>query len=512
MKEYYFQISGKELSKGMYPGEPHRNSGFLENLNGMVCTEDGIEPYIPIIDPLTLPITFDFPFPQLFVGKKQTLLAGETILYDVGRPSWIPSQLTTYDRGTIVEKPIVAGGPWHFADFWKTWVLFNGSCLIFKQAMPLPTGLTPRLIVIDDTRVETGCAFKGRLMMGGFEPENFWYQLWQTIREEWAAGFPGNWQSIETVGENFVFWSSIGGGDAFYLFLAEIAMSGTMGDDIGYNSSNPIWDTFLKRNEWGLMPMPWQGKVRCMKPLGDAVMVYGDDGISALIPASSPTPTFGLKHILNVGIASRGAVGGDDSEHLFIDNGGSAWTISGDLVAKRLGYQHHIASFSPANIIVAFNPHRKHFTISDEYHGLLVSKNGMSRPTQIVSSMFYVDGMLIGTRADTGIPGLQLTTEAFDMGLRGIKRIEAIELGTDADANMNVAVMYRYKKYEPFEISDWVEVNDEGNAYIGMCGVEFKILINCNSSSNISLDYVGVRWKLMDKRMIRGLYVAETPA
>ena len=512
MREYVLEITSKDLASGMLPRAMPFNSNFSEELVNVECYPESVQPYQALINPVQ-GVSPDFPFPQLFVGKTLALLASRDAIYSVDLNTWRASQLTTMNREGNSAADILEGSSWHFADFHKAWMLFNGRCIVLKHNMPSVMGYPSwNPVVISDTHAETGCEFRGRAVMGGFEPVNFWNSEWEVIWTAWKSKFPSNFGPADFVGRNFVFWSSIGGGDAFLPFYADLARHGVMGSTIGYGQNKPMWDTYLKRNEWGFMPMPWAGKVLKLKSLGENLIVYGENGISVLRPFAEPTPTLGLVSTFGVGIPHRSCIGGDEFSHLFIDHAGACWKLDGSLKPSRLGYESYFSPLLDTELIISYDSGKGNFYIANEDEGFMLSPVGLSRVYQKVHSCCYVEGGSIGTMSDTGEYEFYYRSDLLNFNLAGLKKIEAIELNLSTEAPVYVAVQFRYKTSEAWRESDWVRANNEGIAYLGIQATQFKLLVKGMPFNKIKLSGILVHWKLTDKRAVRGEYVSRATA
>lgn len=101
-----------------------------------------------------------------------------------------------------------------------------------------------------------------------------------------------------------------------------------------------------------------------------------------------------------------------------------------------------------------------------------------------------------------------VVTDITDFGVRGIKTIVAIELGT-AGQSLDVAVDYRYKTTRGFSTSRWKSVNSTGSVVMLVSGIEFRVRVKGDNLNLFDLDYITVRYKYVDKRMLRGVYATD---
>ena len=104
----------------------------------------------------------------------------------------------------------------------------------------------------------------------------------------------------------------------------------------------------------------------------------------------------------------------------------------------------------------------------------------------------------------------QITTDTIDMGSRSIKKLTNIEL-TGVDITYpRIRVEYKYDStYLPtgaanvsFQKSDWVPCNQQGIAYVGVAGVEFRITVRGITDTYSRLDDVKLQWEPVDERGI----------
>ena len=186
MREFNFSLK-KEIIGGLRPDDRlPRNSGFLTTCQGI--RPDILPGGFRDLTKYTAPtspfaagylagqsVSIAFPFPQLLKGRESSWLVDDTAIYDATEAAnWTIAAATTYNAyATGTEKAITSGNSWHIADFGKSFALFNGSCIVFKRYSEGMFGGTDPMLVVDDITVQTGCAFNGRMVMGGFSTTDF---------------------------------------------------------------------------------------------------------------------------------------------------------------------------------------------------------------------------------------------------------------------------------------------------------------------------------------------------
>jgi hypothetical protein len=511
MREFSFRLE-EELEGGLRADSRNKlnHVGLVECMGLKPVKGLGLVPYKPItLKPSSATLTAagitpTFPFPQLFRGKDITLLCDETKIYEVDESDWSISQITTYDAYDVGStKSIVAGGVWHLSDFGDSWFLFNGSCMVYKTNRYGIVGGTNKVLVQTTMSVKTGCAHRGRSIMAGFSSD-FWTDDWETYWTTARSDIPQRITDNLALDTNYVLWSSIGGGDTLCWLFEDYAMEGPLAQDSSYIIS------MLKRNEWGFMPMPWQGTIHCVKSLGKNVAVYGSGGIDVLVQTDAPFPTFGLQHISGVHIADRGAVGGDENVHVFMDDSGTMWRLGADLGLARLGYEEFFSSMPGDDIIVTYNIQENEFVVSDDSEAYILTSAGLGEANQLIMSQEYYDGEIVGIY-DASITDAEgrFRTDTFDMGLRTIKQITAIEVGFEGDTTLSVGVYTRFNKAGSFIFSGYKVANKEGIVYPLVSGVDFQLRLKGTDYSKTRITYIVVRYKVSDKRSIRGLYASK---
>lgn len=186
------------------------------------------------------------------------------------------------------------GGMWTLADFGEYILFTNSEVNLIRDP---ETGA----INSDDGTVfpisNAICSHRGRLILGGMR----------------------NYPEASKIYSNWVAWSDI--------------------NNLSFISPENIRQA--RQNLSGYMPMPWEGLVLRVVPLDNNVIVYGDNGITAMKLEGS---TYGQEPVHEVGIAGQGAIitnGRNDrsSIHYFVDKSGWLYKMDRDLQPNRLGYK-----------------------------------------------------------------------------------------------------------------------------------------------------------------------------
>ena len=528
MREYSFPVK-VSLAQGLRQRSTNPvNAGGLVQCQNAVPFSDGKTQWLEQYNPPSFMfsegllnvagIIFAFPFPQIFRGKEKSFILTADEIHEITTEGVSFGQLTTYDADIQSEAKAITGNAfWHFMDFYGTYAFFNGTSTILRLGKEAMFGGTEKVFVNDSVNINSGCAFKGRGVMGGFTASNSFNDHWKNtideIQNDVGLGIDITSLSNYLKG-NYVWWSSIGGGDLFMLFFPELVEGGVIShadfSDRLYRHAMPLWQDAVAKNQMGWMPMPWQGDVNVVKKLGDAVMVYGDGGIAALVPSQG---TFGLKHIASIGVSDRHGVGGNEDRHAYVNDRGSLFTIGKDLQPKELYYSEFMTTM--VTPIVIYNEANNLFYISDNSSSYVLSDAGLGSSTYLVSSC---QGVISGEPCGYWMRGdcleeahMLLTTDKFDMGNRGRKIIERVSVETEDTQGVTVAIDWRNSRKDSFTTAPFVVINYEGEAVKPVMGVEFRVRIKSTNYANTTPPTrITVHWKPIDKRSARSERSFET--
>lgn len=402
MASEYDMSLASVLQRGLRPSHRSRLSKrALTKADGFRVKDGALSSIEPAYNPFAGWHSSTWPFPQIIRGKGVSFLCSETQVFqiDEGDMSIWNEQIFRNTDPPHASTAIPSGGPWHMADFHGVWMLFNGSCILMKANDRLLTGAAIQEPVIStfEPLCNTGVYHRGRGLMGGFLDDGY-DDAWQDFIDGWASELPDmeDFDKTLELGKNFVWWSSIGGGDLFWMFNNAIRIAGWMGEIGGtlyHDNDRPLLADYMEMNTSGFMPMPWQGHVLRMLPMQDKVVVYGENGVSAMRIVSNPTSTYGLVEIQQyVGVAGRGAVAGDEKNHLYIDAYGTAWLMTPDLQPLMLGYREFFEPMLGNTIVVSHDEFNNEFYISDGSSSYIWSREGLGSLTETPTSVAFIAG------------------------------------------------------------------------------------------------------------------------
>lgn len=454
--------------------------------------------------------TIEYPYTKIYNSRSNVYLLEKDAIYVLDTSGktvdkWSAEQQTLYNTFDVSNtNSILNEGIWHVADFGQGIAFFNGLDTVLKTGSSI-TSNDNKFYVTSDLTITTGCSYRGRSFLGGFNADNFNYSGATDI----FNNFIPNWTSTGfRLTHNHVMWSTIGGGlgDLYWLMFPETMTSGHISDGI-HDSDHPMIIQSLMRNEWGFMSMPFSGKVVRLEPGKDFVGVYGENGVCLLYttPASGTVPSIvGLEDIINIGIAGRGAVANSPKGQLFIDSFGNMRLLTrGGL--ETIGYREYFIREDLSNCIIIYIAGHDKFIINFPDRSYTLTQNGLSETPIKVHDIINVNGRMYGI-SHKHSSGFDVLTNSTKFGFPGVKVIESIEFDINRGTTPIYAyLMYRQDNMSSYHRSDNYHISDNGTAQIGLAAEEFKIGITGVSYADIySIRNAIIRFKYIDKRNIRG--------
>lgn len=314
VKEHPY-VWDRALVNGLAPDERMRRNGlYMESMVNMEPTEFGAVVPEPIVQPITA--TANGPFPQLLRGERVDYLLGPTSVSTANVSAGTTTLLQASDSETGADASITTGGTWQHASFYDVDFFTNGVNLVWNGPpssdgeCQVGTGLTCVALT----------AHNNRLLLGGLSGAWFSGERWDSIFQTWRELQPVDSFAHEdmTFDTGWVVWGERGGGDSaipFYMFLT---MLGVYGNDIFDQFDVQILES-IERGEIGMCPLRKPGTVQAMRPLGNDIVVYGENSVSRLSPNGA---TYVENEEATTGIEGRAALNGDNTEHVWIDTTG----------------------------------------------------------------------------------------------------------------------------------------------------------------------------------------------
>lgn len=404
-------------------------------------------------DPIGNWITLDWPFPIVMDGPTGRYVGTRNKIFSLSDTYVLTEIADHLTMGPTFEP----GYHWEYMDF-QDYKVFNNGSTVFL--MDPTTGLISIPTAAEFPRAKTMINFKGQIVMGNVAEGDNWWK-----------------------------WSQIG--------------QATFTPD--------------ERNEAGYGPIPVAGPIHRLMYLHAGtdmsgrdrghIVIYSEGGIVITKPFSEPTTTWSLHQSNDAyGVNDWGAVGGHEDEHIFIDNRGflRRLTVKGDEV---IGYKEFMQPLLANRPRITFDHIEEQYFIGDENTCYLFNKSGLGRIEQVVSSGWVgPDGLFKVTSENPSTLTLDICTDEMDLGLRARKMITLLSFAVDTDGIVAASVLTRYSPSQAYIQTPWKPLNPMGNCAPNVAGADFKIQLKVVDFTNFQLDEAFVRWKLVDKRGIRGMY------
>ena len=253
-----------------------------------------------------------------------------------------------------------------------------------------------------------------------------------------------------------------------------------------------------------------RGIVYDVRRIGHHILVSGSGGVTALSPVVEPTIAYKLTELLKSGIKSPWAVagGGDDvSPVLVISEFGEVWMISPDLKMENFGFVEFMSDLGD-DTLITYSDHEQCFYISDGTVSYMLTRYGLSSIFQCVSNVQSYGGALISAVKPLSDTAMYVKTEPTDFGLRAIKSVQCVELDVmGSDFLMGL--------YSSIQLGGTVlELTNQPVNPVGICsskiaGLDISFKIYNSSYVDKLVRGIEVRYKLTDKRFLRGPYAGE---
>lgn len=275
------------FSNGLRPKEElNHNTGYLSQATNIYLSEDGC------FDAEKFTRTFSLnEDAQIFSAYKDIFVLTSTVLYKYSN-----STLTSLISG------LTLGGMWSMADFGNYLLFTNGEINLIRDP---ETGIFSTDFGRIFPLAKCISAHRGRLVLGG----------------------PKNYPEEGEIYSNWVAWSDV--------------------NNIAFVKPNEIDQA--RQNLSGYMPMPWEGNVLRLASLDNKMIVYGDNGITALplVSTDMAASTYGQAPVYEIGLRGQRAMTtnsnkDDGGTHYFVDNNGWLCMLDGNLEVERIGYEEFL--------------------------------------------------------------------------------------------------------------------------------------------------------------------------
>ena len=291
-------------------------------------------------------------------------------------------------------------------------------------------------------------------------------------------------------------WGSVFSGTALAYGLAygNLLLENLRANLIKWSNIGSLDFTIGRDNVAGEQRTDWAGWVYDIKKLGDKVVVYGENGVSLLIPSGT---NYGLNTIYRIGLKNKQSVTGNDAAHYFIDNKGQLFSLGETL--QKLDYSEYLSAMNSP--VMSYDAEIDLVYICDGTLGYVYSprdKSFGSGPVNI-TGISSQDGTLYAVAPATiVIPNFEKCTDIYDFGTRKLKTIFSLEFGVDLQTTLMASIDYRRDKTKTFAQTAWHIVNEGGLANITCNGREFRFRAKALNWEYFEMDYIHIGGEILE--------------
>ena len=498
MREHVLTVRDA-LGRGLRPdAETPRNMPYLQTMQNAKPMGAYAQAPTSVVHPVSSPaLSMSHPFPVLLRADEVTLLANETTLHTVNENTWAASAVTVYTPSSGSETTITGGGSWQLASIHGTWVLTNGVDLVFQ--VPEVDNTQCSL-----TAVQAVGAFDNRLVFGGMSGSWFSDTQWASVLEAWKYSLPDDAVGYEdlTFGSNWIFWSEAGGHSRQTPYLLSLVALGAFGATI-FSKFWPVISAQLEAGRMGLAPLR-TGQVLAIRQLNNALMVYGGRRVSMV---GIGEPGYREQVILDMGAAGRGAVAGSLYKHVFVDTERNLRTLGEDGMSAPQWSEYLVASDGSPEVIVARDPKREEYWVSDGSWCYLLTEAGLGGPMTVKPTSLFrgLDGRLIGCAQGIGSARtMNLIGMPVDMERRDYKQMVAHQVAYDGLSDVQARTKYRMTSEGTYTNGPWRPVVlDTAYQHVSFVDGTYDIQGTIGSDS-ARVDRIDIRYQAEGRRSIRG--------
>ena len=519
MREFALEFR-EAFKNGLRPfSDTPAGASFLKACYNMKPTARGlVVPDVPSWLTTNVTQTSSYPFPQVWRSLKYSYIAqvesSVPKLYEMTHVS-DPAINATIASGTI-GKMENDGSTTHsltgtfdtqfdIVQYDEMNLLVNNKVMISNSALfsgwrgllKSGSGVTASSMTQVDTRVFFAlAASSSSAMTTGIWPEVL--TEWRTVtRQVWGEDVT-LLQGNANKGDNWIMWSTLGGGDIDLPFALEMSLLS------GYKQTElktAILDA-VRNKQIGFIKVP-SSEIRKIMALGDRVMVYSDNHVGFIAPEGDE---YRYQELAQVGLMSR-AVGGSDLEHIFLEQGKGLWRLSAsNFQPFYLGFQEYLSGLT--NPVVSYHRSEDDYYISDASNGFILTRTGLGKTKYRLLSVYDSSTQpLAGSWDTTTATDIDIVTHDLDMKRRAHKTLQTVEVGLSGLTGTKVGVEYRYSKADSFTRTTTILLNTEGVAFPVITAPDLRLVITGTPGSNAHLDYASIDWKSPDRRPIRGLAI-----
>ena len=285
-------------------------------------------------------------------------------------------------------------------------------------------------------------------------------------------------------------WGSVSSATltAYATISGELLLEGLKKNWIAWSKIGSMDFTIDRTNVAGTRALDWPGWIYCVKKLGSKAVVYGENGVSFLIPSGV---AYGLQTIHRIGLKSKNAVAGTEDAHFFIDNKDQLFSLSDGL--EKLDYSEYLTVLTDP--VLSFDIEANLLYICDGTYGFVYSpidKSLGEGPVNVTGISSQGGTLYVAAPAAITTPVFEICTDIHDLGTRKNKTIFELEFGTNLEGTLQAAIYYRRDFNGTFTTTPWYGVTERGSVFITAMGREFMFRAKALELEYFEMDYLKI--------------------
>ena len=280
---------------------------------------------------------------------------------------------------------------------------------------------------------------------------------------------------LDDIDDSYVFWNSPGSDDFLWFFFEWLMTDVRTG-----GSTQDLFQEAVSKGLFGYQQVPWQDAVWVTKPLGNGFVAYGEHGIAYFRQNGK---TFEMQDIASFGVADRGAVGGNEKEHVFVTTKGQVYKLTADLQLTLLDYEELIDDLLVQQLTVSYNEQLREYYISNGTLCYILTETGLGQSSQLVTSVQMHRGLELGFFEDATDTEFRILSDTFDIGTRRMKTVRTFHLVSNNPTDFSGIIHYRNDSGAAFSNTGYVQALTNGKVLLSASGSEFRIGVKADVAS-----------------------------
>jgi hypothetical protein len=250
------------------------------------------------------------------------------------------------------------------------------------------------------------------------------------------------------------------------------------------------------------------GAIKKIVTLDKKLYVFGTKKVVVLELQQAPLPTFGIVKEYDIAVSSKMAVASGEAGIAFISALGELYLIeAGKGEPQKVGFERF---FEGESVCCSYNPYDREFYLSTDTQTLVLTEDGMGQLDQAITSCGY-DGTSVCVIAGTPTTeDFELVVGPVDMRTTANKVLYAQSVYGESDQLFQIGVEWQKDTRAAMSDAGYVSAGPEGMGTRIVQGIAFLVKIKAVAPTTAVVYDYSLRWKLVDKRGVRGFYDYKT--